>query len=533
MVQRESGEQMSIISSPIRWLRSLVHLRVVLTLGACASLLLVQLTTFADDPGLGWHLALGRWIQAHHALPTVDPFLHYVEKAPQWICDQWLSDIFLYTLYDLGSWTLLYAVLLVVYLLSFFWGMSSFLLRLQFSFASTMLATVLSFKLAQVHFIARPVVFNVPLLLASYALSYEVLRSRATRLHYALLAVLIAVWANIHGSFVVGLAIVLWALGLKGLEALREREYSVCARNVILGAVFCCSSLLNPYGVRLYKNILTHVGSEYFVNLLEEWRPLVLGGFEGRVFLFSVLVIIVAFVFNLSRLSLLKVFEYSVVFGFAWYAYKHTRMLPVFAVVAAVPLARSFDQLWAFLRVRLESLTQLPALIGRFDSFQARSAPSAGFYLPFTAVFFLSCYFVQGLPLVEIPLGPSNKKYPYGAVRYLQESGLKQFPGVIAAHPNWGGFITFYGEGKLKAIVDDRNRMRGEEFYKTFFTAFEQTDSLPQFLRQEGSDYLLLKQSSSISLHDTDGKALPVCYQDEVARLIALESICPERKNEA
>lgn len=518
--------------SSIRMLSSLLHrllnLRLLLTLGAAASLLLVQLRNFADDPGLGWHLALGRWIWQTHSLPLRDPFLHYVTEAPRWICDQWLSDIVLYALHLWGSWTLLYAVLLLIYLLSFFGGLNSFLLSEKISFTSSLLVSALCFKLAQVHFIARPVIFNVPLLIASYAIGHRILNNRASRLHLALFPLLLAVWANIHGSFVVGLAIGLWALGLRGLLALRTQEYSLAFRASAFAVVLFLSTLLTPYGLSLYANIFTQVGSEYFVALLQEWRPLTLSGFEGRVFVFSLIVLLLLFLSQLRSLSLKVVFELCLALGFAWYSYKHTRMLPVYAIVAALPLARGLDAFWSFLARMLQGRSELPTLFKAFDRYQSRFSPSFSFFLLFPAAFLLFCYLSQDLPLAEKPLGPSAEKYPFAAVNYLKTVKERARLPVVAAHPNWGGFITFYGEGEVKAIIDDRNRMRGEAFYKEFFDTFQQSRNLRVFLQGVGAEYLLVEADSSIRVQNAEGQEFPTCHQDAVSRLLVLGDECPQ-----
>ncbi len=52
------------------------------------------------DPDPWWHLATGRWIVEHHAIPHVDPFSFTVAGAP-WSAVDWLADLVMY-----GSWAL-------------------------------------------------------------------------------------------------------------------------------------------------------------------------------------------------------------------------------------------------------------------------------------------------------------------------------------------------------------------------------------------------------------------------------------------
>src|ERR1700757_851818 len=47
-----------------------------------------------------WHLATGRWITEHHALPLTDPFATASDRAPLglWVNGEWLFQVALYAL---------------------------------------------------------------------------------------------------------------------------------------------------------------------------------------------------------------------------------------------------------------------------------------------------------------------------------------------------------------------------------------------------------------------------------------------------
>ena len=63
-----------------------------------AATYVVQLT----DPDPWWHLATGRWIVEHHAIPRVDPFSFTVAGAP-WHAVDWLADLAMYGAWALGG----------------------------------------------------------------------------------------------------------------------------------------------------------------------------------------------------------------------------------------------------------------------------------------------------------------------------------------------------------------------------------------------------------------------------------------------
>ena len=48
-----------------------------------------------DDFDTWWHLAAGRWIATHHAVPVTDTLSHTV-RDHAWVNMQWLFDLALY-----------------------------------------------------------------------------------------------------------------------------------------------------------------------------------------------------------------------------------------------------------------------------------------------------------------------------------------------------------------------------------------------------------------------------------------------------
>src|SRR6266481_1336786 len=56
-----------------------------------------------------WHIAVGRWITAHHAVPYRGIFSATMPDAP-WVAHEWLGEILLAGLFDHFGWTGLVAV---------------------------------------------------------------------------------------------------------------------------------------------------------------------------------------------------------------------------------------------------------------------------------------------------------------------------------------------------------------------------------------------------------------------------------------
>jgi hypothetical protein len=69
-----------------------------------------SLTGSTADPDMFWHIATGRWIVEHRALPATDVFSWYgLEHGSRWLVQEWLSELVFFALHKIGGFALLYA----------------------------------------------------------------------------------------------------------------------------------------------------------------------------------------------------------------------------------------------------------------------------------------------------------------------------------------------------------------------------------------------------------------------------------------
>ena len=65
---------------------------------------LAQPMALLNDPDTYLHIAAGRWMLAHAALPVHDPFSHTFAGAV-WVPHEWLAEIILAAAYDIAGWS--------------------------------------------------------------------------------------------------------------------------------------------------------------------------------------------------------------------------------------------------------------------------------------------------------------------------------------------------------------------------------------------------------------------------------------------
>ena len=493
------------------------------------SLVAVQLNNFAQDPGVGWHLSTGEYVLTEGRIPREDPFLHSTLPRP-WIADQWLGSTFLYALFEAGSWPLLYAVLTVIYLATYAGVLYRGLCVRSGSCVAASLGAMFAFKIGQIHFILRPVMFSFLFFAVTVTVLQRLYKAHKNGdLDPALscfrraiigLPLLFAVWANVHPSFVLGLGVV----GLLPLSILLDRlvlrlpgDGHCGIRFWLLFAACCLATLINPYGYELHESIAWLSQSKFAMSYYMEWQALDFHGFEGRLFEFPLLIIAVMLLIGRPALLGWRFFDVLPLLAFAHFSLGAVRMLPFFGIVAALSLAECFVNLGhAAFWEHSKKLSRLRRAFGNIESREKRSTKGY-FLLAVLSLFLVGDAVLSGRVLgFEGGFGPRAESYPFKALEALKKSAFDA-PAVVANRMDWGGFVTFYGGGKIRAIIDDRTAMLGEEFYREYFEKMRPGADWQGYLANTGATHVLLESKSRLADEIKKSGHFPVFYEDELA----------------
>jgi hypothetical protein len=112
--------------------------------------------------------------------------------------------------------------------------------------------------------------------------------------------------------------------------------------------------------------------------------------------------------------------------------------------------------------------------------------------------------------------------YPEGAVRELLRIETRR-GSPVASIPEWGGYLTLFGKGVLLPVIDDRNTLLGETFYKYYLKQLSPEGDWKELLHRFHARYLLLPSSAPMASEIRRRLALPVVYDDGVAAVFRAE----------
>lgn len=242
---------------------------------------------------LFWHLATGRWIVAHRALPLTDPFAIASDRIP-WINGEWLFQLFAYALVSIGGLALLSIAKGVLAAATFAPRRNE---------PTSIALHVLAFAGAMPTFDFRP--SSAAALLVACAIT-----ARSWIAH----AAIALLWINIHPSALLAPVIAL---------LVTRRVAPVIASSIAL--------LINPHGIHAITaplELLSFVQGGTFVNA--EWLPSNPAQFP--LLFIAIAIALIAFITNKQR----DWFSIALLAMFTVLAIRGVRNQPLF--FAAFPL---------------------------------------------------------------------------------------------------------------------------------------------------------------------------------------------------
>jgi hypothetical protein len=280
---------------------------------------------------LAYHLRAGGMILDTRAIPTLDTFTFTAAGQP-WQDQQWGAQVILGGVYRLAGWTGL--VLLRAALVGALFGIVFDLCRRGHTTRTAALLTLAAFGLGAVTLALRPQLFAMVLFASTLWLA---LRRREHPRAIWLAVPIAALWANLHGSFFLGAAV----LGLACLEEIVERRAFREARQLLVVAVVAAvATLANPFGIGVWQYVAAISSNAVITSRITEWQPTITTFPENIAFLASCLFIAIVLAIRYRRDRRVPASALVWLLPFAALALWTVRGLAWWPIVAAVTVAR-------------------------------------------------------------------------------------------------------------------------------------------------------------------------------------------------
>ncbi len=414
------------------------------------------------DSDTWWHLASGRYIADHLAIPLTDPF-SYTRLGAPWIDHGWLAQLVLYGLYALGSWAGL--ALAVAALVTLAWW---FVYRqCEGNPYLRALAVVWGAITSSVIWAARPQLMSF-VLAACVAFLLDRYKRREGRL-LPWLPLVMLLWANVHGGFAIAFILMLCYLGGEAVNRLTCHDKDPVLSNgqllhLALVMVVCFVAVgVNPNTWQMWLYPFRTVGIGVLRDFIQEWQS---PDFH-QVWQQPFIVLVMLAVLGLGRAGRRADFtDLALLMVWAAAALLAGRNIAIFGLVC-VPIVVRYGTL--ALQRQLEVWRGVGWAQRWLD--EAAHPLAGGRLLGILNWLLLIVVVAAALGKIYLPLRPgavedaTHAAMPVDAVAAIR---VQRPAGPMFNSYNWGGYLIFTLWPDYLVFVDGRTDLYDEEFLRDY-----------------------------------------------------------------
>jgi len=463
---------------------------VPLCLGAGAYLLFLYLgDALLKDSDSFWQIKIGQWILDHHALPYTD-FYSFTHFGEPWISTSWLSQV----LFAIAHAQLDWAGPVILSSLAIAIATAIFVYRLDAHLepARSVLVALLALALSTGHMLARPHILALPVMVAWIGALMAAADRRGSPSWLWL--PLMALWANLHGGFVLGLALIA-PIALEAVwEARADRRIALGLRWMLFGVGALIASCCTPYGWKTLLGAANILSLGRVLSLIGEWQASDFSSFtpfEGA------LLGLIAFGFY--RGLVISPPRILLVLGLIWMALTHVRNIEIFAFLVPLVLAKPLGSLSPSISVDTDAQ--------RGDVLLTRHVTALA-----AVTIVIAAWASTSIYLTRHRFTFTTTHTPVAAVDLLKQQKAQR---VFNAY-EFGGYLI---SRDIPVFIDGRAELYGESFEMDFYRATHvpRIDNLEHLLETYRIDTTLLVAKAAVAQVMDHLKGWKRLYADDIA----------------
>lgn len=473
-----------------------------------------------------WHLKMGEIIVTSEDIPRVDLF-SFTQAGEPFVLQMWLGEATYYLTYRLGGFALLIAANTALLLLAL---IPVYHLCLEMSGRTRVgvLSALIAAFVLGLYSNLRPQTYSIAL----FSIFYWVLWGyREGRRDYLwTLPLLMAVWVNLHGAFVLGIGLIGLVLISEAIRrTVRESGVSMLKPRALakLGLVLgltLVATLANPEAHRIYAYVRDIQASGSVQLFTEEWQvPNIKNVNDVFKFFGPFLLLILTLLYSRRRLDLT---ELSLLLAFAVLGLSASRNGIWFTLIAVPLLARH--------AVALDLSDLLGELRGsrfvrgfaRLSEHQEPAKRPSRYRLNWAILAVLLLFTIVLSPWIRPHLAAEGlrprlieKGTPVGAMDYIAAADLA---GNIFHPQEYGDYLIWRLWPQQRSFFDGRVHLYDEEFVRDYILTFHD-EHWERRLAKYDVQYLLLPKdggnAQSIVEDARRSANWNLLYEDEISVL--------------
>lgn len=465
-----------------------------------------------------WHLATGRLIILEGAIPALDSF-SFTQMGVPFYNQSWLSQVLMYGLYQLGNIPLVLLVQAGVITCAYGLLLWLCIRRTQQLRLSVVIILIATLPLSFDNWVVRPQSYVLPFFVIFLTILTEYRLGWNNRLW--VLPLVMALWVNMHGSFVLGLALIgiifvgeaLKALGRSIRRTANDSSDQsvipatpVLSRQYLLwGSITALTILINPQGFGVIGYVRDLLETSSVTNLVTEWAPPTIRDTNGLIFFLFLIGCGAILTYARRHPDLTDVLLFA---AFLWLAFGASRNIVWFGFVATPLIAVQAATFFSATK---------PARKTRGSPFLNRTIVGLLAFLIFLASPWIKPAVFP--PSVGALLSDGT---PTQAVTALHD--LEEQPQRLFHEMGYGSYLIWEAPDQ-PVFIDPRIELYPFDQWVDYIN-LGQANNAAQILRTYAIDGLLLNKENQSSLVDLaqDDPAWQNVYEDEFSILFTKQS---------
>lgn len=457
-----------------------------LVIAAVLAAILPLLIRRVGDADYWWHIVTARWILDHHALPAHDLFT-YTVPGHAWTDHEYLSELLMYGLGRIGGQLGVSLGLGAVTWAGFWLILQRINLHPQ-PFVATAAALGLGAVAGVAVWGPRPQMITFAFICLELYLIERFLAGRGHAL-YAMPVVLL-VWANFHGGFIIAFLFLGIALLVEGARWLFDRgnvaARAATVRIAVISVASAIAGLINPHGVGLYAYSWRTQTSAVQQAFITEWQSPDFHSLSMRGLEAMMVLLLVGLAMRRGRFT---AFQVLVAVAGLVLALQSVRHIAVF-VAAATPMLA-----WAWGPV-LAGLGQGGGGLASRISLHSQRALAA-------AALFAAVVSIAALVSLKVLLGhqaaSTVENFPSGAADYLDSHptvGTRMFSDY-----GWGGYMIyrFYPDPNRRVFIFGEADLMGDTIMNEYADVVGLKSDWLDILNAHNVDYVVYDPNTALT----------------------------------
>jgi hypothetical protein len=452
------------------------------------------------DADTGFHIRTGEYILKTLSIPSQDIFSFHA-PPPSWTYHEWLSAAIMAIVHR--SFGLTGIVIFFSFLISLSYFLFFKILKVNNNILLSVFFTLLVLLSSKIHWLARPHIFSMLLMIIWYYVLDEY--QYRDRNYLFVFPPIMLLWVNLHGGFLVGFILIgIYLFGnIVNFITSNDFEKDIYRKKTkLLGlttvaCVFVC--LINPFGYHILLFPFKLVSNKFIMDHVREF--LSPNFHEPLLFKYFLLLMFVIFALSAVKTNLIELLLILMFTNMSLYS---VRYIPLFGIIAAPILLRQLRKMLECSNGRISEFFKK-----RSENISTIDSSSRGYLWPIAAIILVAFFAKTGI----IGFKFDKKTKPIAAVEFLKKEKIS---GNMFDNDEFGDYIIYAVWPEYRVFFDGRNDMYGVSICKEYSKVASVMPGWNEVLKKYDINWVIFNANSTLSLFLMQRSDWKLIYADKV-----------------